>query len=439
MKHQLALRNSMLVVCLLVVGIVPANRAAAQSEPPPPEMHRGSNITPDVLDLFGVFFHRQKHFPQIRRFTDLSAVKLARSLEKPEQEGSDFNLFILDGTQGVVLFTIGLKRMGGGSFPRFEGAKQFVVLPSGRLAVILANSTVDLCAAFTGSEIRYESGCQPLPLKAVRLSAAGTDDLAVLTAGGAVQVVDTLSGDQEMLEVPLTGITELHSDGETFAFIHGGGRAITTYRNLGGNCFKEWETWRACQRSGTARGQACNDPKRAFQDCKKSNPGNHTVRFKLNRTATRDGVPIHYDDGTNSEPLILSGVARHPSGFYYVISRENDALFLLGPELETRGVVTSFPQWPRPFRRVVMPHGVRLAPASGLVHVFNAVAIEVISEREPTEADMKRSAPPELRPIFAAVNAIPADSFLANPGQDVMARPEIRRAILEAISSLKVK
>jgi hypothetical protein len=426
------------VVCLLLL-LVPAMQGLAQSEPPSPELYRSSNVTPNVLDLFGVFFHRRARFPEVRQFTDISVVKLGRDLEKSEQEASDFNLFILDGTQGVIVYTIGLIGMGADSFPQFKGAKQLAVLPNGRLAVILADSRVDLCASFTGERIRYPSGCGPLSMKAVRVTAAGTDDVLTLTEAGTLQAVDTISGEQELLELPLMNIREVHSDGETFAFIHDNGRAVATYRNLGGNCIKEWGAWRTCQRSNTRPGQACNEPKQAFQTCKKANPGNHTVRFKLNRTAARDGVPIRYADGTESEPLSLSGLARNQAGFYYVVSEENDAMFLLGPELVTLGVVTDFAQWPRPFRRMFMPRGVRLVPASGLVHVFNSKAMEVISERPETARDVTRRNPPELLPVFEALNAIPMESFLADPGQDIMSRPEIKKKILEAISNLRLK
>jgi hypothetical protein len=261
----------------------------------------------------------------------------------------------------------------------------------------------------------------------------------ILTSSGTLLAIDTLTQEQEELEVDLPAIDEIHVAGEHFALISDGGQTVTTLRNAGGNCFKQWEAWRSCQRSRSGPAAACNELRQRFQACKKENPGNHTVRFKLVKGSSRSGFPITYADGTATGPLVLSSIARNGDGRYYALSSRNDVMFVLGPELEDYGVVTGFPLWPRPFRRVFMARGVRMAAGSDLVHVFSEEAIEILSEKQPGPADFARHTPNELIPIYKAVENIPIASFIANPAQDIMARPEIREKIVQAVKNLKLK
>jgi hypothetical protein len=426
-----------LIACL-VACVLTIPQASYGKDEPVPQLFPGTNVSLETLDLFGVFYHRQAHSPEIRQFSDLSIVKLVPALEKTEQTESDFNTFILDATQGVVLYTLGLKGMGADTVPRFRGASRLVALSNGRLAVILGDSSVDLCSSFNGDSIQSLAGCKPMPVNAVSLTASGTDDVVILTKDGGLQVVDSITGEQEQLDVTLSGINGLHSDGETFAFIYNGGRAVATFRNLGGNCFKEWESWRSCQRANPS-GNACIDSKRAFQNCKKGNPGNHTVRFRLVLDTSVESVSIPFADGTSSSPLVLSGLARNQDGRYYALSSENGSMVLLGGNLEPAAVVMAFPPHPRPFRRVSTAIGVRMVPASRLVHVFSTKAIETFSETEYTQADLFRRTPAELIPIYAAIDEIPIESFEADPAQDIMARPEIIEKILQAIGNLRLR
>ena len=422
-----------------IACVVLALSAGAQQDDRVPQLYPGTNVSLETLDLFGVFYHRQASFPEVRQFSDVAIVKLVRTLEKPEQTPADFNTFILDATQGVVLFSIGLKGMNAASIPRFRGASRMTVLPNGRLAVVLADSTVDLCASFGGESIQSSSACKPLPMQAASLAASGSDDVVVLTKNGALGVIDSTTGEQETLDVPLAKINEVHADGETLALIHSNGRSVATFRNVGGNCVTEWEAWRSCQRSSANAGKACNDTKRAFQDCKKKNPGNHTVRFKFVPEASIDSVSIPFADGTSSSPLDLSSLTRNRDGRYYVLSPSNDLIVLLGRKLELTAAIMSFPPRPRPLRRVSGARGIRMVPSSVLLHVFSTNAIETLAEEEQPPEELARRTPAELLPIYGAIDAIPFASFLADPAQDITARPEIRDKILQAIANLKRK
>jgi hypothetical protein len=424
--------------CLVALLTIALSSHAQQADSVP-QLFPGMNVSLETLDLFGVFYHRQKHFPEIRQVSDLAAVKLVRPLEKPEQEGTDFNTFVLDSTQGVTLFSLGLQGLGATAVPRFRGATRMAVLPNGRLAVILADGSVDLCAAFDGDSIRSDSGCTALPMNAASVAASGTDDVFVLTKSGVLEVIDSITGEQEILDVPLASIREIHSDGETFAFIYAGGRSVATFRNVGGHCAKEWEAWRNCQRSSPNPGKTCNDSRSAFQACKKANPGLHTVRFKLVQQASTDSVAIPFADGTSTGPLDLSSLARNADGRTYVLCPSLDLIAILDRDLQVLAAVVYFPQRPRPLRRVTMARGVRLAPASGLLHVFSTKAIETFWEVDPSLDALVRQTPPELLPIYAAIAAIPASSILADPTQDITARPEIQELIVQAIANLQLK
>jgi hypothetical protein len=408
---------------------------------PPAEAPRLQQATPislEALQLFGPFFHRKRQFPELREFTDVAVVKLNRSLEEPEQEARDFNLFALDGSQGVLLFSVGLKRLGAQLLPSLKGASQITVLANGRIGAINAAGFVDLCTAYGNKTVTVDSSCSPLSLRAKRIAASGSDDFLVITESGDLVNIDAVDGEQESIMLPVADLTELHSDGEFLAVAYNGGRSLAVFQNKGGHCFDEWETWRACQKSAANPGHVCQEERQAWQTCKRSQPGNHTVRFKFVEIARKSELTVPYAGG-QSEPILLSGITRNGSGYYYIVTGQFDSLLALGPDLETVGIVYHFPQWPRPLRRVVGVRGVKMAPASGLVHIFSREAIESFSERPRTLEDGLRNTPSELAPIYAAIDRIPRASFDADRSQDLTTRPEIKALILDALDNLALE
>jgi hypothetical protein len=371
----------------------------------------------ELIDLLGPFYHRRQQFPEVRAVTDVAAVKLDRALETPEQEPTDFNLFVLDGRTGTLLFSRGTKTLAAVSDPSLKAARALAVTRQGRLAVIDAQGRVDTCWSFDGSATTRAASCQASAVEARDVAAWSDGSVFVLTAGGGLVALDPVSGTTASVrlrpQTPATAVG-LRADGHHLLLVHDGGYALSAFAERG------------CAGGGHGSGAPAGPP------------------FVFTRVAKARDIPALFDYGPGPGPapappappqrLQFRALARTLRGDYYALA--DDRLLRLDRHLRPIEPFF-FESLPIPFRRLAGVDGLDYTPAADLLHVFDPRALNAYlldPDGKPESDPLTRHLPAELLPVLDA--ALDVDPLAFEPARDVFTYPAVAAALRQAFDDL---
>ncbi len=392
----------------------------------------------DTFDLFGRFYHRKRVFPELREITDISVVKLIRSLEKVEQTSRDYNQFILDGKQGLIFFSLGLRGLGAYSGIETKNARTISVSPSGKIAIVREDGMVILCHSFDGSAIVKTSSCSSVTGPVINVSALEENGFLALTTSNQFLSIDLDSGEVAALPLPEfpPDPSFIYTNENIVSIIHTERQGVTSFENKGGKCYLEWNNWRACQRTADKPGLTCDFQKRAWQACKRQNPGNHTVRFRFVKHAQTTAIQVTMSDGQLSSPLTLDGLAAGMGGVLHAVSRDYERIVTIDDKLNLAWL-GFHPQVPLPYWRIGDADTIVSYPAFGMVHTKNRKAISVFSELPFDQTEILRILPSELIPIFSAVDDLNPSTFPL--GQNIFLHPDVKPILKEALGNVQLE
>lgn len=342
----------------------------------------------ELIDLLGPFYHRKQQFPEIREISWMDAVKLERALETPDQEPTDFNLFLVDATQGVLVYSRGLRSLGAVKDERLRGARQIAVTPRGRLGVINAAGRIDPCFAFDGTTVARAPECQTVELEARRISATDAGGFFVVTPANEVVHFDPATGERLVVRLhPHTpaGIVDARVQGDDLLVVHDHGYALSSYR-----------------------------------DRRHDSPGGG-AQFQFTRVATARDIPVRdhaYSGGPGGghgaaaagsssagASLQFAALVRTRRGDYFALSPTDDRLLHLDRHLRPLGPLF-FNSLPIPFRRQAAVTSLAFVARSDVLHVFSKKVVEgylLDPARQPDVNHFARHVPSELWPVFVAI------------------------------------
>lgn len=184
-----------------------------------PEIQYAYQINLSLIDMVGVFYHQSKSFPQVWEITDMDTVKLSPDLETPNQDLRDFNLFILDGQIGSILYSFNNSSAGALQSKNLIGAQKIAVSSNGQILVIDKNGKLNLCFRFDGMHVVESLNCNSNGQSARLIAARGYDQFLFTDLVGNAYNMDVLGNVQKLIFPELVTITSVDVVGNELLII----------------------------------------------------------------------------------------------------------------------------------------------------------------------------------------------------------------------------
>jgi hypothetical protein len=346
-------------------GSTPSNAGVPVSHSAPLKLSEMHQVNPNVIDLFGIFYHKNPNFPEVRQITDVSIVKFNDSLKQSGQEDWDFNQLILDAKMGNIIFTRGLQEFDYFSDSEFQNAKQIVALPNGSIHILSANNSIRSCWTFTGSQIVRNANCVSITNFSPRkIIAYRKDSLLSFDSNDSIYLINTLNNTTELLNFRyvFNNIVNISANENVILIIHKNGYSVSAYLDTG----------------------VGNDSR--FEE----KASNNTLRFSF------DG-----DENSLTDKFKISEIVRNYEGRYFAYTPDFHKIINLDPYLKPTNAYWSFFPKPIPFVRVKAVNGLRMYPNSRLLYIFDAYSLNCFSEIDyEFRVDLYRYVPESILKVF---------------------------------------
>lgn len=373
-------------------GVTPTTKGIPTSVMETPTLNTGYQTNLNVLDLLGIFYHKNPNFPEVRQITDVSVVKLEKNLEKSEQLDWDFNQFILDGKMGLILFTRGLQQLDYIQNTELKGAKHISVLANGKIAILDTNEKINLCYSFDGNTITRKESCVTSERKAVKIAPHLKDSFIYFDSVGSFFSIhsETLENTALDFKKNLPNPISISTSEDVVLVIYDNGSSIIAFLDKGKDSDSRFE-----EKANT----------NLIQIAKDGNLNNLT------------------------SPLRVTSIVRSYEGRYYAYSPDLNSLIGFAPNLKVYNKVWDFPSLPIPFYRMKNVVGLQLHPNSRLIHVYDSYAIHIFSETSIFEReDLGRHIPP----AFDVILQVMGESINVNtydPAKNLFKYPEVEQVL----------
>lgn len=355
-----------------------------------PTIMNGYQTNLNLLDLLGIFYHRNPNFPEVRQITDVSVVKLNKDLEKSEQLDWDFNQFILDGKMGLILYTRGLQQLDYAQNPELKGATQISVQVNGKIAILDANGNINLCYSFDGNSVIRNPSCNTTALSSVKIAPHLKDSFISFDANGNFSSIHSVTGDIKALDFrkPLPNPISVSTGEDVILIIYNGGTSIIAFLDTGADSNSRFE--------------------------EKAN----TNLIQI----AKDG-----DLSNLTQPLQVTSIVRSFEGRYYAYTPTLNALISFDPTLKVHSGIWEFPSVRIPFYRLKNVVGLQMHPNSRLIHAYNLYAIHTFSETSIFDReDLGRYIPPSFDAVLNFMSeSINPDNY--DPSKDLFKYPGVEQ------------
>jgi hypothetical protein len=356
------------------------------------ELSLGYQFNLNLFDLLGIFYHQDRNFPEMKRITDLSIVKLDSSLEKPEQKDWHFNQFFLDASAGMIVFTKGLNRIGYYKNALLINAKKIQALKNGKIGIIDASSNLSICHAFNGESIDSDTACHVVATNVKGFSNHMQNNILYFDINNSFFTVNSINKEitpldfrKNLLEVIYVNVNE-----NIVTIIHDNGYSIT-----------------------------------AFLDSE----ANSNSRFE-EKASTKNITTFSYLTGSEEkiENNKINSIVRSMEGRFYAFSKDLGTISIFNPNLEAYNNDMQFPYILKPFRRIKSAVGIQMHPNSRLIHVFDEFIVQIVSEVNIFErVDLSAAMPTQILTVFDTL--INDTTATYEPTKDIFTNPIVSNVI----------
>ncbi len=380
-------------------GTTPTTAGVPASVMAKPNIMTGYQTNLNVLDLLGIFYHKNPNFPEVRQITDVSVVKLNKDLEKSEQLDWDFNQFILDGKMGLILFTRGLQQLDYAQNVELKGAKQISVQVNGKIAILDANGNINLCYSFDGNSVTRNPSCNATALSSVKIAPHLKDSFISFDASGNFSSIHSITSEIKTLDFrkPLPNPVSVSTGEDVILIIYNGGSSIIAFLDTGVDSNSRFE-----------------------------------------EKANTNLIQIAKDGDLNNltQPLQVTSIVRSFEGRYYAYTPTLNALIAFDPTLKVQNGIWEFPSLPIPFFRMKNVKGLQMHPNSRLIHVYSAIAIHTMSETDMSERyDLTRYVPTPLQIVLTTI-ASDVNEQTFDPRKDLFQYSNVKQVLQNSFNNL---
>ncbi|EMY60657.1 LIC_11904 family protein [Leptospira terpstrae] len=374
-------------------GATPTNNGVPVSHSAALNLYETHELNPNILELFGIFYHNDPNFPELRQITDVSIVKFNDNLAQSGQEDWDFNQLILDSKMGNIIYSRGLKGMAYFSDTDLKNAKQIVALPNGVISILSGIDSILPCWKFNGNQIVKISTCNAvLNLSPKKIIAYGQNAILALDSTNRIHQVNLTDNTHEILNFryQLNNIINISANENVVLVIYDNGYSVTAFLDTGSITESRFE----------------------------EKASNHNLRISFNG-----------DEASLTEKFRISEIVRNFEGRFFAYSPDFHKIISLDPFLKPTNGFWSFLPKLIPFMRIKNVNGLRMYPNSRLLYVFSSYSLDCFSEIDyESRADLLRYIPDPLQKVFEKVDSLKIEDL--DPKQNIFKIPSIEQVII---------